>query len=180
MKKIYLSLLVFLVSGACFANELVISYGPSATIEADTDDSEVNGEPYSYLNLDSGRVTGVRWINRSKSYYIDLTLLDPKKDIPGEYGSGYKSLSAGIRLFQDYVIGENLSAYLGCSTGVGATEFGIEANKVRSMAEASFKGGLIFNDKFTVGPEVKFQFVGRPGETVARVFLFNLNAGIRF
>ncbi|MCQ3830833.1 hypothetical protein HXX02_15450 [Microbulbifer elongatus] len=180
MKKIYLTILVFLVSDTCFANELVFSYGPSATIKADADESEFNGKSYAYLNLDAGGAKGVRWVSPSKLYYLDLTLLDPKNDIHGEYGSDYKSLSAGIRLFRDYSIGESLGVYLGCSTGIGAADFGVEENKVRSMAEASFKGGLVFNDKFTVGPEVKFQFVGSPGETVARVFLFNLNAGIRF
>ncbi|MCK7599091.1 hypothetical protein M0G74_17590 [Microbulbifer sp. CAU 1566] len=180
MKVSYLLPLIIFVANNCFANELIISYAPSAKVKADTDEYEINENPYSNLTFDSDAAKGIRWVPFSKPYYIDFTLLDPSKGAQFERTHDYKSLSAGVRFIQEYIIDEDLNLYLGCSTGIGAVEFGNERNNVRSMAEASFKGGLIFGDTFTLGPEVKFQFVGSPGETVARVLLFNLNAGIRF
>ncbi|MBB3059579.1 hypothetical protein [Microbulbifer rhizosphaerae] len=180
MKVIYLIPLILFIADISSANELVVSYAPSATVKADIDESEMNGSPYSRLSLDSGTAKGVRWVPHSKLYYVDFTLLESERDVQGENNNNYKSVSAGVRFIREFTIDEDLNAYLGCTTGVGAAEFSIDRSKIRSMAEASFKGGLVFRDTFTVGPEVKFQFVGSPGETVARVLLFNLNAGFRF
>ncbi|WP_299597576.1 hypothetical protein [uncultured Microbulbifer sp.] len=180
MKAIHLLPLILFAAVTCSANELIISYAPSATVKADADEYEVNGNRYSKLSLDSNAAKGLRWVPFSKPYYVDITLLDPDGSSQIESVHDYKSISAGVSFVQEYTIDDDLNAYLGCTAGVGAAEFGIEKNKIRSMAEASFKGGLIFRNNITLGPEVKFQFVGSPGETVARVLLFNLNAGIRF
>ncbi|MCX2802491.1 hypothetical protein OQJ59_01560 [Microbulbifer thermotolerans] len=180
MKVIYLIPLILFIAEIASANELVISYAPSATVKDYIYESDKNGSSYSRLSLDSGTGKGVRWIPRSKLYYIDFSVLESESGGQGENHRSYKSVSAGARFIQDFIINEDVNAYLGCTTGVGAAEFSTERNKIRPFAEASFKGGVVFKDTFTVGPEVKFQFVGTPGETAARVLLFNVNAGLRF
>lgn len=180
MKAIYLLPVILLLANISSANELIVSYAPSATVKGDTDESELNVNPYSRLNLNSGAANGVRWVPSSELFYVDFTLIDSGNDVQGDHYHDYKSLSAGLRFIKEGSINETLKSYLGCNAGVGVTEFDVEEGKIRSMAEASFKGGLVFKDTFIIGPEVKFQFIGSPGETVARVLAFNLNAGIRF
>nr|WP_010132452.1 hypothetical protein [Microbulbifer agarilyticus] len=180
MKAIYFVLPFLLLAESCFSNELIVSYAPSASVKADKDEGDIDRNHYAILGLDSGLAKGIRWVPTSDLYYVDFSLLDSGRNLLHETGQEYMSLSAGLRFAQDYTIDEDLHAYLGCTAGIGAAKFSVERSKTRSMAEASFKGGLVFSDRFTVGPEVKFQFVGRPGETAARVIFFNINAGIRF
>lgn len=180
MKAVHFLPLTLLLANISSADELIMSYAPSATIKSDIDESELKSNSYSRLNLNPGTAKGIRWVPSSELFYVDFTFIDSDNDARGDHDHDYKSLSAGPRFIQEGSINESLKAYFGCTVGIGATEFGVESGTIRSMAEASFKGGLVFKDTFIIGPEVKFQFIGSPGETVAHVLSFNLNAGIRF
>jgi len=185
----YLFLLTFIYSSSIIAKTtqesidiISVYYSPFAKIEGDLPEDDYNfNDDYSSLSLDPGTAKGIKWVHKGDYvFFTEYFTVNTKSENDVISRDKYQAITVGSG-FQDFVPLNNYFAlYGGAFAGAGGSRFKLNDNKYRAHIDLSGELGILMAETLSIGAGIKYQIIGYPTETMAEVWLLNLNLSLWF
>ena len=182
----YLFILLFIYSNSTIAesiDNISVYYSPFANIKGDLPEYDFNPyDDYSYMSLDPGTAKGVKWVHQEDYvFFTEYLSVNTKSEGNGVISRDkYQSATVGTGIQYLPQSDDVFGLYVGMFAGVGGSRFKFNDTKYKGHIDLSGELGVIINKTFSISGGVKYQIIGYPTETMAELWLVNLNLGLWF
>lgn len=172
---------LLLITNAACAGGLSVSYAPAATVKGNVDKEAFSPDNYHEYDLDPGTAIslGIHF-GDDNQWYTEYTRVDTEHPDGSISKREYSSLVFGLRSDLKRPTNDFYTVYMGVGAGAGVARFNLNNEKYRALAEIKIDMGLLIGQSVTVGPGLKFQVIGDPGELMATTTIFYIETGVRF